>query len=86
MNKEKFEKIHPKPVVLAIGNRKGGTGKSTVSLNLAYTYSQMGFKTLLIDADPQQSATNLLGYNRTMKNDPEISKLVSDLWKHAKIT
>ena len=73
MNKEKFEKIHPKPVVLAIGNRKGGTGKSTVSLNLAYTYSQMGFKTLLIDADPQQSATNLLGYNRTMKNDPEIS-------------
>ena len=73
MNKERFEKIHPKPVVLAIGNRKGGTGKSTVSLNLAYTYSQMGFKTLLIDADPQQSATNLLGYNRTMKNDPEIS-------------
>jgi chromosome partitioning protein len=39
--------------VLAVGSQKGGVGKTTVSLNLAYALAQRGWRTLLLDTDPQ---------------------------------
>lgn len=42
-------------MILAVLSAKGGTGKSTVSLNLAGTLSSQGKRILLIDADPQGS-------------------------------
>ena len=41
--------------VVAIVNQKGGTGKTTLSLNLASAFSE-SYPTLLLDADPQGSA------------------------------
>lgn len=46
---------------LAIVNQKGGTGKTTASVNLSVGLARHKFKTLLIDLDPQHNATLSLG-------------------------
>ena len=46
-------------VTIAVGNLKGGVGKSTTVINLGYTLSVLGKKILLIDLDPQCNMTSL---------------------------
>jgi chromosome partitioning protein len=45
---------------LMVGNQRGGVGKTTTALNLARCFSDRGFRTLLIDADPQGSVSSVL--------------------------
>lgn len=47
--------------VIAILNQKGGCGKTTTAVNLSHALTKNGYKTLLIDADPQAHATFSLG-------------------------
>lgn len=48
--------------VTAIVNQKGGVGKTTTCANLGIGLRRKGYKVLLIDADPQGSLTDSLGY------------------------
>lgn len=42
--------------IIAVTNQKGGGWKTTIAGNTAYEeYSRAGYKTLMIDADPQGS-------------------------------
>jgi chromosome partitioning protein len=42
--------------IIAIVGNKGGTGKTTLALNLAAGLAQRGDSVVIVDADPQQSA------------------------------
>ena len=60
---------------LLFGNMKGGVGKTTNSVMVAYQLAKQGYKTLVCDLDPQANATQLLRRTYGLQHDGEDLKI-----------
>lgn len=63
--------------VVSVINQKGGVAKTTTSLNVASSWATMGKKVLLIDLDPQSSAT------KAVFGDRDFEKTIFDVVMNA---
>ncbi|PLS80664.1 sporulation initiation inhibitor Soj [Candidatus Saccharibacteria bacterium] len=50
--------------VIAVTNQKGGVGKTTTAVNVAYCLAKAGKRVLIVDFDPQGNATSGLGIDK----------------------
>lgn len=65
------------PLVLCAANQKGGVGKTTTCVNVAWLLSRQGQRVLLVDCDPQANATVHLGV------DPHEREVAKETLTHA---
>lgn len=63
-------------IVIAIANQKGGVGKTTSAINIATAMAASGWRTLLIDLDPQGNASTGIGVGTNARETSSYDVLV----------
>jgi chromosome partitioning protein len=66
-------------MIIAIANQKGGVGKTTTAVNLSAALTELGFKTLLVDTDPQGNATSGMGIQKRSVKASSYEVLLGDV-------
>ena len=66
--------------LICVCSPKGGVGKTTTTVNLGTALAAMGYKVLLVDADPQGDLSSYLGYDGC-ENGATISDLIESVIK-----
>jgi chromosome partitioning protein len=77
MARTKHKPDHAAPVI-AFFNQKGGTAKTTSTLNVGAALAERGHRTLAIDLDPQASLTMALGVDVLTLESSSYDLLVDD--------
>lgn len=60
-------------ITLTFGNYKGGVGKTKNNILIAYELAKKGYRTLVVDLDPQANATTVLLRTKQLHSDEVFS-------------
>jgi chromosome partitioning protein len=66
-------------ICIAIANQKGGVGKTTTAINISTAMAAAGWRTLLVDLDPQGNASTGLGIEARRRERSSYDLLVDSL-------